>query len=521
MRGVNRPKRWVPGRDRRAERHPGPTGRGRAAGQRVVVVGGGIAGLSAATQLAERGVRVIVVEREAQLGGRASSWDVSLPDGERTTMSRGFHAFFRQYYQLRDLLRRADPTLASLRPVDDYPLVLKDGPRDSFARIPRTPPLNLVGFVATSPSFPVSALRDVDIDAALGLLDVHFPQTFEDLDGVSAAEVLDRLRFPHSARHLALEVFARSFFADPREFSGGELVAMFHTYFVGSAEGLLFDVARDGFTAALWDPLARYLERLGVEFRTNCSASAVTDDGAGVVVETDQGPLEADAAVLATDAAPLRRLVEASPTLGDQEWRDRVLALRTSPPFAVWRRWYERRPAPGTPDFLGTSGYGPLDNVSMVHQMEDSAREWADRHEGAVVELHAYAIDPAHDGADLRRELAAQQDLIHPELAGVPTVGEQWLVREDCPLVGTSPWRERPTVRTPSPRVVLAGDGVRCDYPVALMERAATTGVLAANELLGAWGVAGSAVWTAPTSPRLPGIGGMRRIVEGLHNQSK
>ena len=29
-------------------------------------------------------------------------------------MNRGFHAFFRQYYNLRGLLRRADPDLSAL-----------------------------------------------------------------------------------------------------------------------------------------------------------------------------------------------------------------------------------------------------------------------------------------------------------------------------------------------------------------------------------------------------------------------
>lgn len=54
-------------------------------------------------------------------------------------MSRGFHAFFRQYYNLRSLLARTDPSLDRLVPVTDYPLVGRDGLRDSFARIPRTP----------------------------------------------------------------------------------------------------------------------------------------------------------------------------------------------------------------------------------------------------------------------------------------------------------------------------------------------------------------------------------------------
>ena len=51
---------------------------------------------------------------------------------------------------------------------------------------------------------------------------------------------------------------------------------------------------------------------------------------------------------------------------------------------------------------------------------------------------------------------------------------------------------------TPHPRIVLAGDGIRCDFPVALMERAATTGFLAANQLLGGYGLAGHDLWTVP-----------------------
>jgi isorenieratene synthase len=47
-------------------------------------------------------------------------------------------------------------------------------------------------------------------------------------------------------------------------------------------------------------------------------------------------------------------------------------------------------------------------------------------------------------------------------------------------------------------RLVLAGDWVRCDYPVALMERAATTGFLAAIHLLADWGTAGQDIWTVP-----------------------
>ncbi|MGO1488695.1 MAG: FAD-dependent oxidoreductase [Arachnia sp.] len=505
-----------PGRDKRVERHEGPAGATWVEGRSVVVVGGGIAGLSAAATLAERGVRVTVVEREEQLGGRVRSWPTTLDNGDNVMMSRGFHAFFKQYYQLRALLKRADPTLSGLRAVPDYPLTLRGGPRDSFAKIPRTPPLNLIGFVAKSPSFPVSALGKVNVDEALGLLDVEFPQTFHDMDGRSASNVLDDLKFPDTARHLALEVFARSFFADPDEFSGGELVAMFHTYFVGSAEGLLFDVAADDFGTALWQPLARYLKRQGVQFRMGTSATSLDVRDDGVTVHTDGESIEADAVVLATELRPLQGITENSPGLGDESWRERIAALRSAPPFVVWRRWFDTPVAPGSPDFLGTSNYGPLDNVSMIHQFEDSARRWAARRGGSVVEHHAYAVDADFDEAELRAEIQAMQDILHPELADATSLGEEWVVRNDCHLVDTSPWRNRPTVETPSPAVMLAGDGIRCDYPVALMERAATTGVQAANALLGGWQVAGQDIFTAPTSPRFTWVRPLRKALAKL-----
>jgi isorenieratene synthase len=51
---------------------------------------------------------------------------------------------------------------------------------------------------------------------------------------------------------------------------------------------------------------------------------------------------------------------------------------------------------------------------------------------------------------------------------------------------------------------MLAGDGIRIDLPVALMERAATTGWSAANRLLAAWGVRGHTLHTVPVQGRSP-----------------
>ena len=502
---------WRPGRDRKAVRHlpatPGParlTQRGEQ--PRVVVVGGGIAGLAAACGLAERGVAVEVIEAEASLGGRLRAWPVEAA-GHPTTMSRGFHAFFRQYYNLRALLRRADPTLARLKPVADYPLELApagaSGPvRDSFAKVPRMPPWNLVGFVSQSPSFRFADLTKVDVARAMDLLRVRFPDTYTDLDGVSAAEFLDRLRFPDRARHLALEVFARSFFADPAEFSAGELVAMFHTYFVGSAEGLLFDVPDDDYDTALWRPLQGYLERLGVKFTLGTRVHAIAESSSGLVVSTGAGPSSADAVVLALDTRGLQPLVADSPWLGDAAWQQRIADLRVAPPFGVGRRWVAGRFA-GIEPFLGTSGYGSLDNLSRVDALETGAATWAARTGGTVVEVHGYALTDTSEAA--RDELWRQAARLHPGLAAADVLAEAWLVRDDCPLVDTTPWRNRPTVTTPDPRVMLAGDLVRSDWPIALMERAATTGWQAANGLLAGFRRPGHELWSPPLGGLIAG----------------
>ncbi len=468
--------------------------------------------------LAERGVDVVLVEKHAQLGGRVRSWPVDHGE-DRVTMSRGFHAFFRQYYNLRALLCRVDPALDRLVGLDDYPLVLAGGHADSFARIPRTPPLNLATFVARSPSFTARDLTRVDIGAALELLDVEFPQTFSRYDGQSAAEFLDRLRFPDGARHLALEVFARSFFAPPNQFAAGELVAMFHTYFVGSSEGLLFDVPTEDYDTAFWAPLERYLRVCGATVVTGDSVEALhLEEPDGVRVDLASGQnLEVDAVVIATDPASTRRLIAQTSGLGDESWRERVAQTRNAPPFAVWRLWLDRLVDAGRPPFLGTSGYGPLDNITVVERFEAGARQWSDAHGGSVVELHAYALPfgdtAAVNSQSIQAELWSQLNRVYEETTGATVLASEWLVEADCPLIDTRPWHLRPEVTTPDPRVVLAGDQIRCDFPVALMERAATTGWLAANALLAGWGVAGHDLWTVPMAGRLPAVGSARRVL--------
>ena len=193
------------------------------------------------------------------------------------------------------------------------------------------------------------------------------------------------------------------------------------------------------------------------------------------------------------------------------QWRDRVAAQRNAPPFAVWRLWLDRPVAHDRPAFLGTSGFGPLDNISVLERFEAGARRWALRAAARWSSCTRTRWSTSTADQQLKDQLLAELHRVYPELELPRIVAEEWLVMSDCPLLGTEPWEQRLTVETPHPRIVLAGDGIRCDFPVALMERAATTGFLAANQFLSRYGVAGHDLWTVPMHSR-------HRLARSLHH---
>lgn len=505
--------------DRRRVRHRAGPGQPHAAyladRPAVAVIGGGIAGLSAATALADRGVAVHLFEREHYLGGRVGGWTETTPDGSRLAMNRGFHAFFRQYYNLRNVLRRVDPELSMFTPLDDYPLVDGQGRRDTFRGLPSSPPLNAMAFALRSPTFRLRDLIRLDARAAAPLASVSVPETYWQLDDSDAETFLRDINFPTAAQHLAFEVFSRSFFTRPDGLSAAELATMFHIYFLGSSEGLVFDVAAENFDVALWKPLERYLLRHGADVRTGVAATNITTDDAGRFLVTGESfdALRVDGVVLATEVPALQRIVSDSPGLGDAQWRSAVADLGTAAPFLVRRLWLDRPVRSERPAFLGTGGLPPLDNISVLERYEREAADWADQHGGSVVELHAYSI--SEDSPEVRKALDSRLYELFPETADARVVHEITLCRNDCPRLAPGDFAGRPGVRTPQDGLVLAGDGIRIDLPVALMERAATTGVFAANTLLERFGVRGHDIFTVPVRGRSAVLRYFAERVEG------
>lgn len=461
-----------------------------------VVIGGGIAGIAAGVVLAERGGRVTLLEREGFLGGRAGAWSDRLADGTPFQMERGFHAFFRQYYNLRQLLRRIDPDLGCLTPARDYPILTPTG-NESFAGLTHAPLWNVAKLTWRTETLGLKDLMKVNVPSALAMLRFEGGATYGLHDASTAESYLDSLRFPPLARQRLLHVFAHSCFNPQGDMSAAELLQMLHFYFTANHEGLVFDTANRPFSHCIFDPLGERLAGLGVEVRLGEPAHRILRRGEeGWVVESGAGSLAADGVVLATDVPGVQRLLSDVPGLEDAGFRARVDSLRVTNAFAVWRLWLDRPVQPGRIGFAGTAGVGPLDNISVYEALEDESRDWARRSGGSVVELHAYALKPGQAPEALRQELLAGLHTLYPETREARILDQRFLLRQDCPAFAPGSYVLRPGVATPYRGLALAGDFVKLPFPTALMERAASAGFLAASWLLNESGVAPEHLWS-------------------------
>src|SRR6185369_15130912 len=152
--------------------------------KRVVVVGGGLAGLTAATELQARHFDVTLVERAAQLGGKLTAWTVRAL-GEEFPVEHGFHGFFAQYYNLRALLDAAGVE-DDLAPSPGYPVLFADRPPETFGRTTRLFPFNMLSVVRQSRALK---MRDFmrDSEGLHELMRYDGAHTFARYDGLDFA----------------------------------------------------------------------------------------------------------------------------------------------------------------------------------------------------------------------------------------------------------------------------------------------------------------------------------------------
>src|SRR5580692_3574034 len=111
---------------------------GRMSLKNVIVIGGGLAGLSSAVALAEAGFRVRLLEKRPHLGGRAASY--VLPGGEEIDNCQ--HVTLGCCTNLEDFYRRVGAA-DQIRFFDRLLFAAPDGRRGAIASVALPPPLHM------------------------------------------------------------------------------------------------------------------------------------------------------------------------------------------------------------------------------------------------------------------------------------------------------------------------------------------------------------------------------------------
>ncbi|WP_372343959.1 hydroxysqualene dehydroxylase HpnE [Streptomyces sp. KL116D] len=443
----------------------------------AVVVGGGIAGVTAALSLADGGMDVTLLEGRPRLGGLAFSFK----RGD-LTVDNGQHVYLRCCTAYRWFLDRIDATsLAPLQERLDVPVL--DAEKNRLGRLRRTAlpvPLHLARSLATYPHLSLAERANVG-RAALALkgLDLTDPALDERDFGSWLAE--------HGQSQRAIEalwdlVGVATLNAVAGESSLGLAAMVFKT-------GLLSDpgAADIGWARVplgeLHDTLARKaLDTAGVrtELRTRVTSISRTENGRWAV-EVPEGPdgagrtVTADTVVL---AVPQRETHDLLPD-GALDDQDRLLGIGTAPILnlhVVYDRKVLKRPfftALGSP-------------VQWVFDRTDASGLT----EGQYLAVSQSAAQDEIDApvAVLRERYLPELERLLPAARGAK-IHDFFVTRERTATFAPTPGvgALRPSARTRASGLYLAGAWTATGWP-ATMESAVRSGVSAADAALAALG---------------------------------
>ncbi|RSS80906.1 hydroxysqualene dehydroxylase HpnE [Streptomyces sp. WAC06614] len=443
--------------------------------QTAVVVGGGLAGVTAALELADAGLRVTLLEGRPRLGGLAFSFK----RGD-LTVDNGQHVYLRCCTAYRWFLDRIDgAALAPLQDRLDVPVLDVAHPRGPrLGRLRRTAlpvPLHLAGSLARYPHLSLAERASVGRAAlALRKLDPADPA----LDGLDFATWLARYgQSDRTVEALWDLVGIATLNATAAHSSLGLAAMVFRTGLLSEAGAADIGWARVPL-GDLHDTLARKaLDAAGVDVRLRTRVTALSRNaGSGWRVDTEDEPLTAGTVVLAVPQREAHGLLP----YGALTDPDRLLDIATAPILnvhVVYDRKVLRQPffaALGTPvqwvfDRTDASGLG--DGGQYLALSQSAAQDDIDEPVSVLRSKYLPELErllPAARGAKVRDFFVTRERTA--TFAPAPGVG-----------------RLRPGPRTDAPGLYLAGAWTATGWP-ATMESAVRSGVGAAHAALAALG---------------------------------
>lgn len=209
-------------------------------------------------------------------------------------------------------------------------------------------------------------------------------------------------------------------------------------------------------------------------------------DSSVTSVTNDLQILQADYYVFATDIPGTQRLFSLMKGEINQPIKQQIEQLEVADPFAVCRFWFDRDFPWEYSHFTSLSGYQLTDSITLYHRIQDEYIQWHEKTGGTVVELHAYCYKEAEFPHQEALLTTFEQELyeIVPELKTANLLHRELVNQKNFAGYPPGSYANRPVTNSGVSNLMFAGDWVKMPFPCGLMERAVSSGLLAANEIL-------------------------------------
>ena len=443
--------------------------------QTAIVVGGGVAGMSAACALAEAGLRVKLVERRGYLGGRASSYH---HPGVDEVIDNCQHVLFGCCTNLIGFYRRIGA--AERIHWTSAMTMIEPGGRQTRLASSRWLPAPLHGLPSL---LAAKALTGADKKAlARAFRELMRPVPADSNE--TLGEWLNRHgQTPGAINRFWRLVIASALNADVDEIALTYAAKVIRELFLNSAEAGSMGMSTLPLSE-LYSGAAQFLREHGGElvFNASVEGAAWDEETSQWTLATRAGDLVADFLVLALPFEATAKLLPLMPPADGVDKLAGQIAQQKHGPICSVHLWFDCE-------------ITQLDHAVLldrqIHWMYNKSRlqPWRNAH-GSYLEL---VVSASQDFAALSREEAIELSVrelaeFFPAVDGAK-LEKAALVKEVRATFTVPPGIDaaRPPVTSPWPNCVLAGDWIATGWP-STMESAARSGHLAAEAVCAAFG---------------------------------
>ncbi|HEY9614133.1 FAD-dependent oxidoreductase [Allocoleopsis sp.] len=251
--------------------------------------------------------------------------------------------------------------------------------------------------------------------------------------------------------------------------------------FLCPCHGALYDAQG----RVLAGPAKRNLPRFQIAQRQDEQIQLVGAQGIASLQPSGE-TIQADYYIFATDVPGVQQLLKRCEGQVNPQVQNQVEKLSVADPFAVARFWFDRDFDWEHSNFTSLSGYQLTDSITLYHRIQDQFIAWHEKTGGSVVELHAYCYKEKQFPNQQALLTTFEQELyeIVPPLKEATMLHRELVNQKNFSGYPPGSYAERPETSTEIPNLIFAGDWVKMPFPCGLMERAISSGLLAANQIL-------------------------------------